>query len=175
MATPSPRKKTNMTPSEVKPKQISKSGIALPDFEDITLYKDVPTVPPVTSLADAIDRTGNDEKALFAIITAGLQAQAEAAARETSEGWKDEKGTDASSLVLVNGEDLNPLVLQLAKVNYDYDVYQADVMSKDPARVERGKAGKIEAKRQALEDIKEQPRTLAGLTRKAQQRMTAKA
>ena len=170
------RGEKSMTPTEqTKAKQISKSGIALPDFEDITLYKDVPTVPPVTSLADAVDRTGNDEAELFSIITAGLQSKAEQAARSTSVGWKDEKGVDASELVMVNSEDLNPIVLQFAKLNYDYDLHQADVSSKDPARVEKGKAGKIAAKEAALEDIKGMPKVLAGLTRKAEQRMTAKA
>ena len=156
-------------------KQISKSGIALPAFEDVTLYKDVNEVPPVTSLADAIDRTGNNEAELFAIITSGLQAKAEQLARETSEGWKDEKGVDASELVLVNSEDLNPIVLQFAKLNYDYDKHQANVTSSDPSVKAIAQEGKKNAKLSAIEDIKAMPKVLAGLTRKAEQRMTAKA
>lgn len=163
-STASPRRTKEMTPTPEK-RQISKSGIALPAFEDVTLYKDVPAVPAVTSLADAIDRTGNNEQELFSIITAGLQAKAEQAARETSEGWKDEKGVDASELILVNSEDLNPIVLQFAKLNYDYDVHQAN----------KNADGKRQAKLSAIEDIKQMPKVLAGLTRKAEQRMTAKA
>ena len=151
-----------MTPTEGM-KAITKSGIALPAFETVTLYKDVPNVPSVTSMSDALDRVGNDEAKLLKIIEAGLQEESEQSARASAEGWTDAEGK-VFDAPLVNSEDLNPIVLQFAKLNYDYDVHQAN-----------GNAdGKREAKKQAIEDIKGMPKVLEGLTRKATQRMTAK-
>ena len=153
-----------MTPTAAENKKsISKSGIALPAFETVTLYKDVDNVPAVTSMTDALDRVGNDEAKLLKIIEAGLQEESEQAARASADGWTDAEGK-VFDAPLVNSEDLNPIVLQFAKLNYDYDVHQANSNAD----------GKREAKKQAIEDIKGMPKVLEGLTRKATQRMTAK-
>lgn len=115
-------------------------------------------------MAEALDRVGNDEAKLLKIIHAGLQEEAEQSARQSAEGWTDENDQPVTT-PLVNGEDLNPIVLQFAKLNYDYDIHQAN-----------GNAdGKRAAKKAAIEDIKGMPKVLEGLTRKAQQRMTAKS
>lgn len=163
---------TQATPSPATPapKRTTKAGINLENFEDIIVYKDVPEVSEVTSLDDALGRLGNDTKKLFSIIRSGLQEQAIEAARNSADGWllmtDDRKPvTDPSGALvpftgaLADAEDVNPVVLQIAKSAFDYD----SIDSEDPKSAEK----KRESKQAAKDLIKTMPKILDGLKRKA--------
>lgn len=141
----------------------TRGGVSLETFDDVKLFKNVPEVSEVTSVAEALERVGNDEKKLFSIIRAGLNAAAVEAARESSDGWLliDDSGKDTTEVfagTLVSSEILNPLVLTLAKLSHDYD----EIESKDPKSAEKKRA----AKDAALEDIKQNPKMIESLKKK---------
>lgn len=140
----------------------TKSGVNLANFEDVTLFKTVPQVAAVTSIEDALTRLGGDVNKLFSVITDGLNSLAVDAARKSSEGWLevDETGKDTEKVfegTLVSPEILNPMVLQVAKLNYGFDEIPKSDKSADLKR---------EAKAKAMQDIKDSPLILAGMKRK---------
>ena len=148
-----------MSPNAAVSIRTTKSGIDLNTFEDVKLYKDVPSVAEVASVQDALARLGNDHNKLLTIIRDGLQSEAVAAARGSQEGWKqideDGKPTDTQfSGSLANGEDVNPVVLMFAKLNFGYD----EAKNADEKRA---------AKQSAKEMIKGMPKVLEGLKNKA--------
>ena len=150
------------TPAPV-PKITTKSGTDLATFEDVRLYKAVPTVPPVQSVADALLRLGNDNARLLSIINEGLQSEAIEKARQSDDGWMllDENGketTEAYTGSLANSEDVNPVVLMFAKLMFGYD----------EAAAKKDADGKRAAKDKAREAIKGMPQVLDGLRAKAQ-------
>ena len=100
----------------------TKGGISLDDFSDVKLYKDVPAIAPPATVKDALEYLGNDHAKLLKIIHSGLQADAVTTARENESGWlkfdEDGKPTSESfSGSLVSGEILNPVVLNLSRIN----------------------------------------------------------
>jgi hypothetical protein len=113
-----------MTPSESSPKPMrtTRSGIDLASFEDVKLFKDVATVPAVTSVQDALSRLGNDHAKLLSIIHGGLQAEAVKSANESDSDWLkfDQDGKETTEVFagqLVSSEVLNPMVLNLSRYN----------------------------------------------------------
>jgi hypothetical protein len=140
----------------------TKSGVNLEDFSDVSLFKEVPQVAAVESIQDALARLGNDEKKLFSVITDGLNSLAVEQARKDPSGWLevDENGKDTAvvfSGTLVSPEVLNPMVLQIAKLNHGFDEIPKSDKSPDLKR---------EAKEKAMEDIRNSPLIVAGLKRK---------
>ena len=140
-------------------KLTTKSGIDLATFEDVLLAKEIPVIPPVTSVQEALARVGNDASKLLSIINDGLQDIEVQKARETNEGWMqtDDNGKPTSTPYtgqLANSADVNPVVLQFAKLMFDYDeAPDADAKRK--------------AKDLAKAEIKKMPNVLAGLQKKA--------
>ena len=143
---------------ELAPVVTTKSGIDLDSFQNVSLYKVVPAIPPVTDVKDALARLGNDHAKLLTIIHAGLQAEAVTSARSNSDNWlvsEDGKKTDKTySGSLIRSEVLNPAVLLIAKMNFDYDK-ATDADSK--------RAAKDSAKKM----ISEMPQMVAGLKKKS--------
>lgn len=155
MATPA-----NATPESVK---TTKSGISLETFEPVKLYKKVPIVPAVGSLEEALARVGNDEKKLLAILTEGLQSEAVRSAREDNSNWlliddSEKETSEVFAGALANSEDVNPVVLMFAKLNHGFDDIQKGPNSADLKRA---------AKEAAMADIKDMPKVLEGLRKKA--------
>lgn len=148
MATPAPEK--------VK---TTKRGIDLATFEDVSLYKEIPSVPPVVSVEDALKRLNHDNKKLLAIIGEGLQAEAVRLARESNDGWMqiDENGkltTEVYTGQLADSEDVNPVVLMFAKLNFGFE----EATTREAKR---------ESKENAKELIKTMPKIIEGLQKKA--------
>ena len=154
--------------------RVTKSGLALPSFENVSLYKDVEKVSDVSSLEDALSRVGNDEKTLLAIIQSGLQETAKENARADSSGWlkASEEAGVADSLFsedLANMEIVNPVLLQLAKLHYDYDEASERMsQAKSPADKEAAAEDRRVAKASAMEHIRNDKQIVASLVRKSQ-------
>lgn len=147
-------------------KRTTKGGLDLNTFENVKLFKEVPIVPPVTSVEEALARVGNDTSKLMKLLTDGLQSEAVEAARSDNSDWKmidaDDKDTEqVFEGTLANTEDVNPVVLMFAKLNHGFD----DIDSKAPNSADLKRA----AKQAAIADIKEMPKVLDGLRRKAGQ------
>jgi len=150
------------TPSGTQTKVTMRSGISLENFEDVTLYKVVPQTLQVASLQEALAMVGNDENKLLALFTAGLNEVAVEEARKSNDGWKivDDKGSQTEQVftgTLVSPEILNPLVLQIARINHGWDEIPKGEKSAEMKRA---------AKENAMKDIKESPVILAGLKKK---------
>ena len=94
-----------------------KSGIDLNSFADVKLYKEVAVIAEVSSVDQAREMLGDDEKKLLEIITRGLQGEAVEAARKNDEGWKIAETEESFSGTLISNEILNPMVLTLSKYN----------------------------------------------------------
>lgn len=160
-----------MTPTATTEKvttRTTKRGLSLETFDDVLLYKEVPIVRAPTSLHEAEQMVGNDMATLLKIVHEGLQARAVEQAREQSEGWlvMPENGTPSSNDSaftgqLANPEDVNPIVLQFAKLMFGYD----DIKSTDPDSADK----KRKAKDAAREQIKSMPNILQALQKKATQ------
>jgi hypothetical protein len=146
-------------PTAPTTKTTTKSGIDLATFEDVLLAKEIPLVPPVTSVQQALSLLNNDTSKLLAIIQDGLQDIEVEKARETTDGWMQTDDNGKSTNVpftgqLANPTDVNPVVLQFAKLMFDYDeAPDADAKRK--------------AKEMARAEIKKMPQILASLQKKA--------
>ena len=111
-----------MTPTEISKVRTTKGGIDLESFEDVKLFKDVPTPAEPKSVQDALTVLGNDHAKLLKIIHSGLVQEAVASARNSDAGWLkfDENGKETAegfSGTLVSSEILNPVVLNLSRIN----------------------------------------------------------
>ncbi len=141
--------------------RVTKGGLSSETFEDVTLYKDIPVVSPVTSLDDAMARLGNDTAKLFAIITEGIQSEAKESARKATDGWLtfDENEKPTSEVFtgnLLASEVVNPIVLQFAKLMFDFP----EGKGSDP--------DKKRASKQAARDyIKNDAKLMEGLRKKS--------
>lgn len=146
-------------------KRTTKGGTDLNTFEEVLLYKDIPVVPEVKDMNDALARLGNDHKKLLSIIKDGLQQEAINKAREDASGWKvmdaeTRKPTeDVFTGTLANAEIVNPTVLLFAKNNFGYD----EIDSKDPESATKKRAAKDAAK----DLIKSMPVILEGLKKRS--------
>ena len=148
-----------MTPSTQEFITTTKGGIDLASFEQVDLYKKVAKPTPVTSIQDALTRLGNDQPKLLLVLTEGLQAEAVRHARESEDGWLTYKedgteGGEAFTGALADGKDVNPLILQFAKLMFGFDDAAAI------ADTEKKREAKRSAKEQAMEYIKTQPRII---------------
>lgn len=119
---------TNPASSAPQTVRTTKSGLNLDNFEDVSLYKDVPVVEPVKSVEDALHRLGNDHARLLSILTQGLQSETVEAARTSADGWltfEDGKPTDSVFSGTLVPEEASPmvnnLVLSLAKNVFSYN------------------------------------------------------
>lgn len=142
----------------------TKRGLDLSTFNDVLLYKKVPAIVPVDKMEHALSRVSGDHAKLLKFINDGLQAEAVAAARNDNSGWmliddQDKETTDVFSGQLANAEDVNPIVLQFAKLSFGYE----DIDSKDPKSAELKKASKDQAKA----FIRTIPRIMEDLQKKA--------
>lgn len=149
---------TNATP---KPETLrtTRRGIDLSNFDDVTLYKDVPKPTAVTSIQDALHALGNDHNRLMEIVNSGLASDAVEKARLADEGWlilsEDGKATsDVFSGQLASSEVVNPTVLLFAKNNFDYD-------SAETSEEKRA------AKQAAKDLIRSMPKVLEGLQKRS--------
>ena len=138
----------------------TKRGLDLTSFEDLTIYKEVPVVAEVANVEDALARLNGDNSKLLSIIRDGLQQEAVSEARKSADGWKliDEDGKPTETAFagsLANSEDVNPVVLMFAKLNFGYD----DAKNADEKRA---------AKQAAKDMIKQMPPVLEGLRKKAE-------
>lgn len=143
-------------------KQVQKSGMSLETFDTVSLYKEVPEVPAVTSVDDALARVGNDGQKLLNLLTEGLQSLAIEEARTAEAGWlaKDENGNPTGtpfSGQLANPDDVNPVVLQFAKLMHGYD----------EATSRKDADGRRKAKEAAIATIKGMPNVMQALQAKA--------
>jgi hypothetical protein len=155
-----------VTPQAVTELRTTKSGLDLTSFEDVTLYKKVPVIAEVHSLEDALHRLGNDKAKLLTILRDGLQAEATRSARESSEGWKVlEEGKETETPfegTLANPEDVNPVVLMFAKLNFGFD----DIVT-TKENPQAGRDAKAAAKQAAKDLIRSMPQVLTALQKKA--------
>jgi hypothetical protein len=160
------RRASIVTPNAVTELRTTKSGLDLTSFEDVTLYKKVPIIAEVHSLEDALSRLGHDKAKLLTILRDGLQAEATRSARESSEGWKifeDGKETEKTfEGTLANPEDVNPVVLMFAKLNFGFD----EIVT-DPKNPQEGRDKKVAAKQAAKDLIRSMPQVLTALQKKA--------
>lgn len=136
---------------------VQKSGISLDTFETVKLFRDYVKPEPVTSVEDALARLGNDSAKLLSVISDGLKAEAQKNAREAVDGWY-EKADDGSkepfTSQLADSEDVNPVVLMFAKLSFGYD---------EATTPEARKQAKIDA----FEHIKSDPKIVSSLQKKA--------
>ena len=158
-------------PTPVAPKRTTRSGINLANFEDVKMYKEVPTIPKVASVEEVLARLGHNKEKLLAILTEGLQAEAIRAAQADPNGWllvDGETGKDTTEVfsgTLADSEDVNPVVLMFAKLSFGFD----DIQKGDPNSREK----KREAKEKAKEMIASMPQVLEGLQKKAASKATS--
>lgn len=144
-----------MTPT-TGTQQVQKSGISLETFDTIKLYRDYTVPEPVTSVDDALARLGNDHAKLLSVISDGLKAEVQKNARESQDGWYEMDGETktAFSGQLADSEDVNPVVLMFAKLSFGYD---------EATTPEARKQAKIDA----FEHIKSDPKIVSSLQKKA--------
>lgn len=148
----------------------TKSGIDLASFEKVELFKKYQKPAPVTSVADALSRLGNDNKKLLQILDAGLSAEAGKAARNEDTGWLvfDEDGKETTTLydgTLVSNEILNPVVLMFARLN-ETEVVRNDKVVSITWDEAKGPEEKRAVKMAAIKMIQAQPATVAALKKK---------
>lgn len=159
------------TPAPVQTKRTTRSGIDLNTFDDVKLFKLVPTVAEVADINDALGRLGNDHKKLLSIIRDGLQAEAIKAAYEANDGWlkvgEDGKDTtetyDAANLV--SSDILNPVVLGLARIN-PVEVKRGDSLVEITWDDAKNAEEKRAVKDATLDMIRSTPRIVDGLKKK---------
>jgi hypothetical protein len=147
------------TPAPPAPKFTTKKVKDLATFEDVTLIKQVPVVPPVVSAEDALHRVGNDHKKFLVILQKGLEQEVANAASDSPDGWlvADEDGDPTDQPFTGKAGDskvVNYAILTIAKIMFDFD----EATTRESKR---------EAKRLAAEAIKNDPRMLASLQRRA--------
>jgi hypothetical protein len=149
-------------------KPVTTSGIDLDSFDQVSLYKDVPEVPAVVSMQDALARVGNNEKSLFAIIQAGLQEEARKKAEAEESGWLkfDEDGEKTDEVykgTLVFGEIINPLVLRTAKDFFNWPTKSSATSADEKKAAKAGALSMIRESPRFMDMIKRRMSDLRGL------------
>ncbi len=111
---------------KAKVRFVQTTGINLATFEDVTLRKVVPEMPPIDSIESALARLNNDNKRLLEVITRGLQAEHDAAIKaDANVPWRtvtaEGKINGEFTGTLADPKKLNPFVLVMAKTQFGFD------------------------------------------------------
>ena len=162
-----PSNSTSAAPATVR---TTKSGIDLNSFNDVKMYKDLPKLPAVTSIEDALARINHDKEKLLTLLSAALQAEAVESARTSEDGWLlfDDNGAPTSEAfagTLIAKDVLNPVVLNLARINSTPVIRGGKTVEITWDEAENG-VEKRAVKESTLEMIRTTPKIVEGLKRK---------
>lgn len=136
--------------------KVQRTIFDLESMSELTVQKEFDHTP-ITSVADALHRLGNDNGKLVAILEEGMQAEARRKAGAEAGGWvvEDEDGNVTPfGGTQADSKKVNALVLTLAKTVFGY--------SKD-----LDGAGKASAKQSAMDMVKNTKAIRDGLVKSA--------